>query len=480
MSVVYPEIALLVGGEWRRGGDRDMRPVLDPATGEQIGTFPVATARDVDDAAVAAAAGFEVWKRISAYERSAIMRRAAELLRARGQELAPILTLEQGKPLAESRSELAAAPDIIEWMAEEARRTYGRVIPSRDERVSQTVVKAPIGPVAAFSPWNFPINQAVRKVAGALAAGCSIVLKGPEETPASCMAMVEAFEAAGVPPGVINLVFGIPADISGQLIPHPAIRKISFTGSTAVGSQLAALSARHIKRATMELGGHAPVIVFEDADVAEAARVLAATKFRNAGQICMSPTRFLIARPIYVAFVEAFTAETDRVTTGPGLAPSTQMGPLAHAGRVDAVDALVRDAEGRGARITVGGARLGNEGYFFAPTVLADATSDMRAMSEEPFGPLALLAPFDDEQDAFAEANRLDYGLAAYAFTPSAARAAAAMRTIESGMVSVNHQGLVFPEIPFGGIRHSGDGKEGGAEAIEPYLITRFFSHLAA
>lgn len=479
MHSAYPDIALLVGGQWRRG-DRQTRPVLDPATGQQIGAFPVATATDVDDAANAAAAGFEVWKRMSAYERSAIMRRAAGLLRARAEELAPILTREQGKPLAESRSELSAAPEIIEWMAEEARRTYGRIIPARDERVTQSVVKAPIGPVAAFSPWNYPVNQAVRKVAAALAAGCSIVLKGPEETPASCMAMVEAFEAAGVPPGVINLLFGNPADISAQLIPHPAIRKISFTGSTAVGSQLAALSARHLKRATMELGGHAPVILFEDANVEEAARVLAATKFRNAGQVCMSPTRFLVARPIYARFVEAFTALSAGVVTGSGLEARTQMGPLAHAGRVDAIQALVGDARTRGASVTTGGARLGNEGYFFAPTVLADVTADMRAMSEEPFGPLALIRPFEHEDEAFAEANRLDYGLAAYAFTPSAARAASAMRNIESGMVSVNHNGLVFPEVPFGGIKHSGDGKEGGAEAIEPYLITRFFSHLAA
>jgi succinate-semialdehyde dehydrogenase/glutarate-semialdehyde dehydrogenase len=479
MNQSYPDLALHIAGEWRGGADRQAIPVLNPATGGSLGTVPAATSADLDDVAESAARGFNVWRRVSSYDRSKVMRKAADLLRERASSIAHVMTLEQGKPLGESNGEVLVAADIIEWFAEEGRRTYGRVIPARAEGVHQLVVKEPVGPVAAFTPWNFPINQATRKISAALSTGCSIVLKGPEETPASCVALVRTFLDAGVPPDALGLVFGNPAEISTHLITHPDIRKISFTGSTEVGKQLAAQAGRYMKRATMELGGHAPAIVFQDADVARAVATLAAGKFRNAGQICIAPTRFLVHDAVFDQFVDSFTDVSSRLVVGDGLDPQTNMGPLAHNRRVDAIEALVVDAREKGAEIRTGGQRIGNRGFFFQPTVLTNVASDMRAMNEEPFGPVALIQRFRDDEEAFTEANRLPYGLAAYAFTRSAKTAATVMSVIESGMVSINHQGLAFPEVPFGGVKDSGYGSEGGLEAMEPYLNTRFISHLA-
>jgi succinate-semialdehyde dehydrogenase/glutarate-semialdehyde dehydrogenase len=335
-------------------------------------------------------------------------------------------------------------------------------------------MKEPVGPVAAFTPWNFPINQAVRKASAALAAGCSIIIKGPEETPASCAALVRAFCDAGIPAGTINIVFGVPAQVSGYLIPHPAIRKVSFTGSTSVGKQLAKLAGEHMKRVTMELGGHAPAIVFADADVDAAAKILSANKYRNAGQVCVSPTRFLVQEPVYDAFVEKFVGHAKAVKVGNGLDESTRMGPLAHERRLDAIEAFVADAVAKGAKVATGGKRIGNKGYFFEPTVLTDVPREARIMNEEPFGPVAIVNSFRDFDDAVSEANRLPYGLAAYAYTRSPKTAAGIGQAIESGMVSINHHGLALPEVPFGGIKDSGYGSEGGADAIEAYLNTKF------
>jgi succinate-semialdehyde dehydrogenase/glutarate-semialdehyde dehydrogenase len=342
----------------------------------------------------------------------------------------------------------------------------------------QHVVKEPVGPVAAFTPWNFPLNQAVRKISAALAAGCSIILKGPEETPASPAALVRAFVDAGLPDGVVNLVYGTPGEVSEYLIPHPVIRKISFTGSTAVGKTLAALAGLHMKRTTMELGGHAPVIVLEDADIDQAARTMVAAKFRNAGQICIAPTRFLVERRVYPQFVERFTEHTRSIRVGDGLAEGTTMGPLANDRRVHAIESFIQDAVERGATTTTGGRRIGNKGYFFEPTVLSDVPRDVRAMTEEPFGPLALMVPVDGLDDALALANSLRYGLAAYAFTGSASHAARISAEIASGMISINHFGLSLPEVPFGGIDESGSGTEGGAEALEGYLNTKFTTYV--
>ncbi|ANL40613.1 MULTISPECIES: NAD-dependent succinate-semialdehyde dehydrogenase [Rhizobium] len=474
----YPNTQLYINGRWRQGLNDDLT-VVNPASGEVIGRVSNVGVADLDEALSAAAAGFEQWRRTSAFERAKLMHAAAEILRQRTTAISRIMTLEQGKPLAESKAEAAAAADIIDWFAEEARRAYGRLIPPRAANVRQMVVKEPVGPVAAFSPWNFPLNQAVRKVSAALAAGCSIILKGPEETPASCAELVRAFAEAGLPAGVLNLVFGIPADISNHLIPHPIIRKISFTGSTAVGKQLASLAGAHMKRVTMELGGHAPAIVFDDADIDLAVRLLAAAKFRNAGQVCVAPTRFLIQEPVFDKFLDGLVKAAEAINVGDGLSDGVTMGPLANARRVGAMEALTADAVMRGAKIATGGKRIGNLGNFFQPTVLTDVPQHARVLSEEPFGPLAIVSAFSDYNSAIAEANRLPYGLAAYAYTTSAKTSAALARDIESGMLSINHHGLALPELPFGGIKDSGYGSEGGSEAMESYLNTKLVTEAA-
>jgi succinate-semialdehyde dehydrogenase/glutarate-semialdehyde dehydrogenase len=395
-------------------------------------------------------------------------------MRAHADEIARIMTIEQGKPFAEAKGETLLAPDIIDWFAEEGRRTYGRTIPARADGVQQLVFKEPVGPVAAFTPWNFPINQAVRKISCALASGCSIILKGPEETPASCAELVKAFVEAGVPEGVIGLVYGVPSEVSEYLIPHPIIRKVTFTGSTAVGKHLASLAGLHMKRITMELGGHAPAIVFEDADIDTAVKVLSANKFRNAGQVCVAPTRFLIQEKVYDQFVEKFTSAAKAIKVGDGLDKNTRMGPLAHSRRVDAIEGFVNDAVDKGAKLETGGKRIGNMGYFFEPTVLTDVPMEARIMNEEPFGPVAAIRPFDTFDNVVKEANRLDYGLAAYAYTRSAKTAEAIGAAIESGMVSINHHGLALPEVQFGGVKDSGFGSEGGTEALETYMNFKF------
>jgi len=326
INSMYPNTLLFIHGAWTPAASGRSLPVVNPATGEQIGTVAHAERADLDRALEAADKGFKVWRKISAFERSKIMRRAANLLRERAEAVAPLLTQEQGKTLGEAKGEVLAGADVIDWAAEEARRAYGRVIPSRAEGVYQLVIKEPVGPVAAFSPWNFPINQAVRKISAALAAGCSIIIKAPEETPASPAELIRAYADAGVPAGVVNLVFGIPSEISEYLIPHPVIRKISFTGSIEVGKHLAALAGMHMKRATMELGGHAPVIVFDDADIATAAKMMAGSKFRNAGQVCVSPTRFLVQEGVYQKFVDQFVEATKRLKVGNGLEAGITMG----------------------------------------------------------------------------------------------------------------------------------------------------------
>jgi len=471
---MYPDVQLHIAGSWCDGADGDDLAVVNPATGEMLGHVAVAGRADLDRALAAAERGFAAWRRVSAFERAKVLRRAGELMRERAEDIARLMVLEQGKPLAEARIETLAAADVMDWFAEEGRRAYGRVIPARAEGVMQLALREPVGPVAAFTPWNFPINQAVRKVSAALCTGCSIVLKGPEETPASPAALVRAFLDAGVPGDALSLVYGDPAAISSYLIPHPVIRKISFTGSVPVGKELAALAGRHMKRATMELGGHAPAIVFDDADVEKAVRILSANKYRNAGQVCVSPTRFLVQDRVYDRFVDGFTDAARRIRVGPGLEPETTMGPLIHPRRLEAVEALVADAQEKGASLRAGGQRIGNRGTLFEATVLADVPLTARIMNEEPFGPVAAIRRFSDEAEALAEANRLPFGLAAYAYTGSAERAARIAGEVEAGMVSINHHGLALPETPFGGIKESGYGSEGGSEAIEAYLTTKF------
>ncbi len=470
----YEDVALLIDGEWRRAVAGERMRVLNPGTEKQLGWVSLARVADLDAALGAASHGLSVWRQTAPLQRARVLAGAATLLRERIDHIARLMTLEQGKPLVEARGEIERGAEMCDWMAGETQRIYGRLIPARIAGVTQMVVKEPVGIVAAFTPWNFPVNQIVRKVAGALAAGCSIIVKGAEETPASCAELVRAFVDSQAPPGSVNLVFGVPAEISGYLVPHAMVRKISFTGSTTVGKQLASLAGQHMKPATMELGGHAPTFVFADTDVDSAAKALAAVKFRNAGQTCISPTRFLVERPIFERFVDTFIDAAKTIKVGLGLDPATQMGPMANARRIDAMQRLTADAIAKGAILRLGGRRIQREGFFFEPTVFTDVPLDAALMTEEPFGPVAMINPFDDIGAAIEEANRLPFGLAAYAFTGSATTAKVVAERVESGMVSINHFGLGLPEAPFGGMKESGYGSEGGAEAIEAYLQTRF------
>jgi len=472
----YPHVQLYIDGHWREGAEASKLPVLNPATGEVMGDLACAETADLEEVAEAANRGFEVWRKISAFDRYKMMRKAAQLLRDRVETVAQLMTLEQGKPLAEARMEVMAGADTIDWFAEEGRRAYGRVIPARQMDVYQLVIKEPVGPVAAFTPWNFPINQIVRKLAAALAAGCSIIVKAPEETPASPAELIRAFIDAGVPAGVVNLVYGDPAHISTYLIAHPAIRKISFTGSTPVGKQLAAMAGQHMKRMTMELGGHAPVIVFNDADIALAAKTMAASKFRNAGQVCVSPTRFLVQEGAFNEFVDQFVMHAEKLKVGNGMEAGINMGPLANPRRMSAMQNLVADAAQKNGKLKTGGKALGTAGNFWAPTVLTELPLSARAMTEEPFGPMALINPFKTFDDAVQEANRLPFGLAAYAWTRSARTAQQIAASVETGMITINHLGLGMPETPFGGVKDSGYGSEGGTEALEAYLNPKFVS----
>lgn len=470
------KVQLFIDGEWRDSLSGKTIPVLNPATEEKIGEVAHAGREDLELAVNAAARGFRVWRKMSPLDRSGILRKAADLLRQRADSIATMMTLEQGKPVAEAKTEILSCADFLDWFAEEGRRTYGRMIPARGEGVYNLVIKEPVGPVAAFTPWNFPMSQAVRKIGAALAAGCSVVIKPPEETPSSPAELIRVLVDAGLPKGVVNMVYGVPSEISDYLIAHPVIRKISFTGSTPVGKLLASLAGAHMKRITMELGGHAPAIVFNDADVKFAASVLAGGKYRNAGQVCIAPTRFLIQDSVYDQFVDEFVTKTKALKLGNGLDEGVTIGPLANQRRQSAIGVLIDDALKNGAKVLTGGQRSQNKGYFFEPTVLVDVPKSARAMNEEPFGPVALVSRFKDFDEAMTEANRLPYGLASYAYTRSVKTATALATGIESGMLSINHYGLALPELPFGGVKDSGYGSEGGLEAVEAYLATKFVS----
>ena len=473
-----PKLNHYIDGAWVDPTSGKGQDVMNPARNTPLVKLGYASKADLDKALKAAQKGFNTWRKVSAFERSKIMRKAAELLRARIDEIAPIMTMEQGKVLAEAKVELGAAADVIEWFAEEGRRAYGRIIPARADGVRNMVILEPIGPVAGFCPWNFPVTQAVRKIAGALAAGCSIIVKCPEETPGSPIGLVKCFHDAGVPAGVLNLVYGVPAEISEYLIPSPIIRKISFTGSVSVGKHLNALAAAHMKRATMELGGHAPVLVFDDVETDQVATLLNGMKTRNAGQVCVSPTRFFVQDKVYDKFVSKFTDLYKSNKVGDGLDPTSTMGPLANPRRVNAMETLVRDAQEKGAKIATGGKRIGNQGNFFEPTVLTDVPETARVLNEEPFGPMAIMLRFKDTDEVLERANKLPFGLASYAFTKNAKTATRVADALDHGMVSINHFGIALPETPFGGIKDSGFGHEGGIEGLNVYMQTKFVSHL--
>jgi len=470
----YIDTQLFIDGKWQQPAEGKSLPVLNPATGKEIGRVAHAGRPDLDLALAAAKKGFEVWRDMVPAARAQIMRKAAALVRERVGEIASLLTQEQGKPLAEATTETLSACDILDWFADEGLRVYGRLVPSRvNVSIRQMVIKDPVGPVAAFTPWNFPINQIVRKIGGGLAAGCSMLVKAPEETPAAPAALIKAFADAGIPAGVLQLVYGTPAEISNYLIPHPVIRKVTFTGSIPVGKQLAALAGQHMKRVTMELGGHAPVIVCEDADIALAVKAAAAAKFRNAGQVCISPTRFLVHKSVAGDFAQALAEHAKGLKVGDGLAEGTQMGPLANARRVEAMTAFTEDAVKKGAKLLTGGQRIGKEGNFWQPTILADVPKDAKVFNDEPFGPMAAIRPFDTLEEAITEANRLPYGLAGYAFTRSLKNSDLLARRLEVGMLWMNMPALPSAEMPFGGVKDSGYGSEGGPEAMEAYLNSR-------
>jgi succinate-semialdehyde dehydrogenase/glutarate-semialdehyde dehydrogenase len=472
--LTYPNTQLFIQGQWRDAQAGETLAVFNPATGKEIGRVAHARQADLDLALAAAQKGFETWRDTPAIERAKVMRAAAGLMRERAGAIARLLTQEQGKPLAEAKGEAMASADILEWFADEGLRVYGRIVPSRGNlAMRQMVLKDPVGPVAAFTPWNFPINQVVRKLAAALATGCSMIIKAPEETPAAPAELVRAFADAGLPAGVLGLVYGTPAEISSYLIAHPVIRKITFTGSTPVGKQLAAMAGQHMKRVTMELGGHAPVIVAEDADVALAVKTAGGAKFRNAGQVCISPTRFLVHESIAKEFSAALVKHAAGLAVGDGTADGTQMGPLANPRRVTAMAEFTKDAVERGATLATGGERIGDEGNFWRPTILTDVPLEARVFNDEPFGPMAAVRSFNTLDEAIAEANRLPYGLAGYAFTRSLKNADLLARRVEVGMLWVNMPAMPSAEMPFGGIKDSGYGSEGGPEAMEAYLNSR-------
>jgi len=472
----YPELQLLIGGKWI---SRDGAPVINPADESVVGTVPHATQADLAAAVTAAEEGFKVWRRTSPAKRAEIIMKAVAIIRSRVEDFAVAMTLEQGKPIAQSRLEILRGCEIIEWDAQEGRRVYGRVIPS-EPGMRHTVLRQPIGPVAAFSPWNFPMSSPSRKVGGALSAGCSIILKASEETPAGAVQLARAFTEAGLPPGVFNLVFGEPSKISDYLIPHPSIRLVTFTGSIPVGKHLAAMAGQHMKPAIMELGGHAPVIVCDDVDPVATAATSVMGKSRNAGQVCVSPTRWFVQDKVYDQFTKAFAEKAAALKVGNGMDPDNQMGPLANNRRIDMMTALVADAKAKGAKVLAGGARLGNSGYYWPLTVLADLPDEARVMREEPFGPIAVVNRVKTLDEAIARANELPYGLAGYAFTNSARNADRLSEGVEVGNLSINHFVASLAETPFGGVKDSGYGREGGSEGLTHYTVVKNVSHLTA
>lgn len=470
----YPDVGLFIGGSWRATAD-DL-PVINPANEQVIGRLACAGQQDFDDALDAAGKGFKVWSQTAPKDRAETLRRASAIMRDRQDQIAHDITHEHGKPFQQARLEVIRGCEFFEWDAGEAVRAYGRVIPS-EPGISYVVHHQPIGPVAAFSPWNFPISQPARKVAGALAAGCSVILKPAEETPAGAMHIAQAFHDAGLPPGVLNLVFGVPSTISEYLIPDETIRLVAFTGSTAVGRRLTGLASQHMTPVLMELGGHAPVIVCEDVDARAAAMSSAVRKMRNTGQVCTSPTRFFVHDSVYDEFLGVFTERAEATVVGDGMNPGVEMGPLANLRRLEAMTEFVADARDRGATVAAGGSRIGTRGYFFEPTVLADVPDDARVMHEEPFGPIAVVNRVGSLDEAIECANSVPFGLAAYGFTNRVDYADQMVERVEAGNLSINTLEASVPETPFGGVKSSGYGREGGVEGLHNYMVVKNVSH---
>lgn len=475
-TLAYPQPQLFINGQWLDIEGRTTEDIINPATGQVLAQLPHASRTDLDAALMAAQAAFAGWRAAAPLERSRILRAASSLVRERADDIARTMTLEQGKPLREARLEVLAAADTFDWYAEEGRRNYGRVVPGRTLTQRITVLHEPVGVCAAFTPWNFPALTPARKIAGALAAGCTLILKLAEETPGTGLALVRALNDAGLPPGVLNAVFGVPGEVSSYLLDSPVVAKFSFTGSTAVGKLLAQQAAKGLKRATLELGGHAPVIVCADADLDQAVELLVPGKFRNAGQICIAPTRFYVHSAVYDAFVQAFVARTRQLVPGNGLDAGSHLGPLANPRRQDAMRKLIADAVQRGAQVACGGEAIEGPGFFWQPTVLTNVPEDARLMNEEPFGPLALINRVDSVDEAITRANRLPYGLASYAFTQHSGTRMQLMRGLQTGMLGINSLSVSMPEAPFGGVKESGWGSECGIEGLQAYCNIKLIS----
>ncbi len=467
----YPRIGLLIDGEWIY----DRAPLCDvenPSDETILGQVPKATAQDLQNALESSARGFEVWRKTPPTERAAIMRSAAAIVRERAADIAPIFTMELGKTLSESLAEIERSATFLDWDAEEIRRLYGRIVPT-DPPIQQFVVREPIGPVAAFTPWNVPMSAPSRKISASLAAGCSVILKPAEETPATACLFAQCFLDAGLPKGVLNVVFGDPDEVSRTLVLSPITRLVTLTGSIHVGKHLTRLAAETMKPVLMELGGHAPVLVDENVDADEVAQLAVNWKYRMAGQFCSAPSRFLIHRSVYGDFVESLASKASRLIVGDGFAKDTQMGPVANRRRLDAMSGLVEDAVAHGARVVTGGQRVGNRGWFYAPTVLADVPLDARIMSEEPFGPLSPCAPVDSMDEALSISNSLSMGLAAFVFTNSMEVADHLSRELQVGSVALNVFTSPGADAPFGGYRESGIGREGGLEMWNSYTVAK-------
>lgn len=468
----YPSLHMIIDGERVSGGGRRTHPVVNPATGEVLAELPLADAADLDRALETAARGFAIWRKSTPQERSAVLQGAARLMLERADDMARIATMEQGKPFAEAKIELMMNVGLFNFYAGECSRLYGREL-VRPEGMRSTVRWEPVGPVAAFAPWNFPLGNPGRKLGAPIAAGCSVILKSAEETPASALAVLQCLLDAGLPREVAQAVFGVPDEVSRHLLGSPIIRKLSFTGSTVVGKHLARLATDNMQRTTMELGGHGPVLVFNDADFDKALATAVGGKYRNAGQVCVSPTRFIVEESIFERFRDGFIEGARKVVVGNGLDPATTMGPMANPRRPEAMDRLIGDTVARGAKLGTGGERVGNQGFFYAPSVLSEVPLDADIMNEEPFGPVAIINSFKGEDAMIAEANRLPYGLAAYAWTGDAARQRRLAAQIEAGMVGINSHMIGGADAPFGGVKWSGHGSEDGPEGVKACMVLK-------
>lgn len=473
---MYDDLALFIDGDWRPASDGGTRPVTDPATEETLGTIAAATEADIDAALAAAETGFATWRSTGPWDRAALIRKAADLIRERVDHIGALMSIETGKPLGEAKGEVNAAADQFEWHAEETKRIYGQIIEGRTGDTRMAVIYQPVGVVAAFAAWNFPALLPARKLAAALGAGCSIIIKPAGECPASCAELVRACDDAGVPKGVVNMLTGASDMIARRLIGAEVVRKVSLTGSVPVGQQLLHLAADGIKKVSMELGGHGPVIVFGDADAEQAAEVCARTKFRNCGQVCISPSRFYVHERNYDAFAARFAEVARSLKVGRGMDEGVEMGPLANRRGLENIKELVEDAKAKGAEVLAGGnvPAEANRGFFFEPTVLGNVSDDARIMNDEPFGPVAPITPFKSYDEAMRRANSLPFGLAGYIFSNDLATATRAYEDLEVGMVGVNEMLLATAEAPFGGIKESGMGREGGTLGIHDYLEPKY------